>query len=78
MPRREGASSGSGFSINSFTSIKLGSTSLPDTTLQVGVEDAATNTVLRPFKLTRTSSNTPASSIGVGMEFEVEDFSRRN
>lgn len=53
-------------------------TSLPDTTLQVGVEDAATNTVLRPFKLTRTSSNTPASSIGVGMEFEVETSASNN
>lgn len=54
-------------------------TSFPDTTLQVGEEDSATNTVLRPFKLTRTTSAAiPASSIGVGMEFEVETSASNN
>lgn len=42
------------------------------------IQDAATNTVLYPTKLTRTSSNTPTIGIGVGIEFEVETSDSNN
>ena len=45
---------------------------LPTRTLDVGDEDASTNTSLSLLGLTRTTSGTPAAGIGVGMDFVVE------
>lgn len=41
-------------------------------------DSASTNTILNPFKLRRTSTGTPATGIGVGMEFEVETSASNN
>ena len=47
-------------------------TVLPPTVLSAGVTDAANNTVLRPFTVERITSGTPATGIGVGMQFTTE------
>jgi len=59
------------FSLGTF-SLGIG-TDTPARKLNVAVEDATTTTVLYAQRLTRTSSATPASGIGVGMEFEWEN-----
>ena len=51
---------------------------LPTRTLDVGIEDSITNTVLNILRLTRQSSGTPAAGIGVGMEFELETSATNN
>ena len=51
---------------------------LPTRTLDVGKEDATTNTVLNILGLTRQSSNNPAVGIGVGMDFVVETSTNNN
>jgi len=53
-------------------------TALPTRTLDVGIEDSSTNTVLNILGLTRQSSGTPAAGIGVGMDFVVETSANNN
>jgi hypothetical protein len=58
------------------TESKLGiGTASPDRLLHVELDDATTNDVSYPLRLTHTTSGTPADDIGVGIEFEVEDAS---
>lgn len=59
------------------TGLGIGITS-PDRRLHSELDDASTNTTLYPLRLTRTSSGTPATSIGTGMEFEVETSASNN
>jgi len=60
-----------GFDIDNVGDLGVG-TVTPDRSLHVEEDSAATDTVTQVFRLTSTSSGTPANGIGVGMEFEVE------
>lgn len=51
--------------------VGIGTTS-PQRKLDVWEEDATTNTVLYPLRITRASTGTPANGIGSGLEFAVE------
>jgi len=50
----------------------------PDRLLHVEQERSVTNAVSRVFRITSTSSGTPAAGIGVGMEFEAETSASNN
>jgi hypothetical protein len=56
----------------------LATAGTPDSKLHVEEDSAATNTVTPVFRMTSTSSGTPAAGIGVGMEFEVETAAGNN
>jgi hypothetical protein len=68
-----GASSGYSFDSN----VGIGATT-PDRKLHVENDSATTNAVSQVFRMTSTSSGTPATGIGVGMEFEVETAAGNN
>ena len=51
---------------------------VPDRLLHVEMEDAVTNAVSYPLRVTHTSSGTVATSFGVGQEFELENASNTN
>jgi len=51
--------------------IGLGTT-VPNNMFHIERDDATTNSIYYPFRLTKTSSGTPTAGIGVGMQFETE------
>lgn len=53
-------------------------TSTADRRLHSEVDDATTNATTQALRLTHTTSGTPATNIGVGMEFEVETSASNN
>lgn len=56
----------------------LGIGGTPDRRLHSEVDDATTNAVTYVERLTHTTSGTPASNIGVGIEFEAETSAGNN
>jgi hypothetical protein len=61
----------------SSTSIGIGTIS-PDQKFHVEVDDATTNATTYVTRFTHTTSGTPANSIGVGVQFEVETAAGNN
>jgi hypothetical protein len=53
-------------------------TASADRKLHVEEDNATTNAVTQVFRLTHTTSGTPANGIGVGLEFEVETSAANN
>lgn len=53
-------------------------TSSPDQRLHSEVDDGSTNITTYPLRLTHTTSGTPSTGIGTGMEFEVETSASNN
>lgn len=58
--------------------VGAGFASPPDRTLHAEVDDATTNAVTYAARFTHTTSGTPATNIGVGVEFEVETSAGNN
>lgn len=50
----------------------------PDRLLHVEIDDASHDTVLYPFRVTRTTSDTALVNMGVGHEYELEDAGGTN
>lgn len=50
----------------------------PDRMLHSEVADAGTNTVVYPLRLTHSSSGATVAGLGVGAEFELEDYTGTN
>mgnify|MGYP003108437838 FL=1 len=58
---------------------KIGiNTNNPDNALQVVNSDSTTNAVVFPLKITEETSGTPATGLGVGIQFEVETSAGNN
>lgn len=53
-------------------------TNNPDNALQVVNSDSTTNAVVFPLKITEETSGTPATGLGVGIQFEVETSAGNN
>jgi hypothetical protein len=53
-------------------------TSSPDRRLHAEVDDSSNSSVTQALRVTHTTSGTPATGIGVGLEFEVETASSNN
>lgn len=53
-------------------------TNSPDNALQVVNSDSTTNAVVFPLKITEETSGTPATGLGVGIQFEVETSAGNN
>ena len=64
--------------LNISSDVMAGSTNLPDRALHVEKDNATTNAVTNLFRLTQTSSGTPANGIGIGVEFETETTAANN
>lgn len=65
------------FAVNTSGDMGIGTIS-PDTRLHAEIDTAAAAGVNRAFRITKTTSGTPANGIGTGLEFEVETSAGNN